>query len=205
MIRAATLGLVGITVAALALAQTADETEPTVSDLERELFGTELDDPDAGGEEEELVATRPRNYQQHETVMLRALDKITGRSTDFEMLVGEPKVYGSLRIDLKTCYQTPPEEPPLKDPATFRIVGQSTRRLEGPGKVTYTLSTTGWASLMSTITTIFSFSALLIATNQGVQSLGTLVVLGLAMVTIAAFVSVPLGWMMTWKIRGDLD
>lgn len=76
---------------------------------------------------------------------------------------------------------------------------------EGPGKVTYTLSTTGWASLLSTVTTIVSFSALLIATNQGVQSLGTLVVLGLAMVTIAAFASVPLGWMMTWKIRGDLD
>ncbi|MEL7540218.1 MAG: DUF2155 domain-containing protein, partial [Pseudomonadota bacterium] len=41
-----------------------------------------------------------------------ALDKITGRSTDFEMLIGEPKVYGSLRIDLQTCFQTPPEEPP---------------------------------------------------------------------------------------------
>jgi hypothetical protein len=133
VIRAATLGLVGITVAALALAQTADQPEPTVSDLERELFGTELDDPDpdpdAEAEEEELVATRPRNYQQHDTVMLRALDKITGRSTDFEMLIGEPKVYGSLRIDLKTCYQTPPEEPP-ESAAFLKITSATSKQVQ---------------------------------------------------------------------------
>jgi len=75
---------------------------------------------------------------------------------------------------------------------------------EGPGRVRYTLKTTGWASLLSTVTTIVSFSALYIATNQGVRSLGTLVVLGLSMVTIAAFISVPLGWMLAWRVRGDL-
>lgn len=129
MIRAATLGLVGITAAALALAQTADEPERTAADLERELFGTELDDPDAESDEEELVATRPRNYQQHDTVMLRALDKITGRSTDFEMLIGEPKVYGSLRIDLKTCYQTPPEEPP-ESAAFLKITSATSKQVQ---------------------------------------------------------------------------
>ncbi|MAN73150.1 MAG: cellulase [Henriciella sp.] len=43
---------------------------------------------------------------------LRALDKITGRSTDFEIEVGKPVVYGVLEVDLKVCFQTPPEEPP---------------------------------------------------------------------------------------------
>ncbi|MBR9835144.1 MAG: DUF2155 domain-containing protein [Alphaproteobacteria bacterium] len=39
-------------------------------------------------------------FVKKDTVLLRALDKITGRSTDFEMRVGEPKVYGSLRVAL---------------------------------------------------------------------------------------------------------
>jgi hypothetical protein len=75
---------------------------------------------------------------------------------------------------------------------------------EGPGRIRYTMSTTGWASLLSTITTIASFSSLFIATNQGVRSLGTIIVLGLIMVAIAAFVSVPIGWMLVWRANGSL-
>ena len=109
MIRAIGLGLLGIGLVALAGAQ---ESDQGLRDLERELFGVEDDaDPDAEAEDD-LIPTQKRTYKQHDTVILRALDKITGRSTDFEMLVGEPKVYGSLRIDLQTCFQTPPEEPP---------------------------------------------------------------------------------------------
>lgn len=51
-------------------------------------------------------------YTQEQTATLRALDKITGRSTDFEIEVGAPVIYGSLHIDLEACFQTPPEEPP---------------------------------------------------------------------------------------------
>lgn len=61
--------------------------------------------------EPELESQSP-TYLQRSRAVLRALDKITGRSTDFEIMVGEPKVFGSLRIDLQVCYQTPPEEPP---------------------------------------------------------------------------------------------
>lgn len=128
MIRAATLGLVGIAAAVFAYAQNADEPERTVSDLERELFGTDGADLDADVEEE-IIESRPRTYQQYETVMLRALDKITGRSTDFEMLVGEPKVYGSLRIDLQTCYQTPPEEPP-ESAAFLKITSATSKQVQ---------------------------------------------------------------------------
>ncbi|MEM7328347.1 MAG: DUF2155 domain-containing protein [Pseudomonadota bacterium] len=109
MIRALGLGLLGVGLVAFAGAQQTDEG---VRDLERDLFGVEdNDDPDQEAEED-LIPPQKRTYKQYDTVILRALDKITGRSTDFEMMVGEPKVYGSLRIDLQTCFQTPPEEPP---------------------------------------------------------------------------------------------
>ena len=75
---------------------------------------------------------------------------------------------------------------------------------EGPGRIRYALMTTGWAAFLSTTTTILSFSALQIASNQGVRSLGLVIMLGLTVVTFAAFVSVSIGWMMTWKIKGEL-
>lgn len=51
-------------------------------------------------------------YNKYQMATLRALDKITGRSTDFEIETGEPMIFGALEVDLKVCYQTPPEEPP---------------------------------------------------------------------------------------------
>ena len=47
-----------------------------------------------------------------ETAVLRALDKITGRSTDIEVRTGGPVVFGSLKIEMQVCYKAPPEEPP---------------------------------------------------------------------------------------------
>lgn len=51
-------------------------------------------------------------YVEKDRATLRALDKITGRATDIEVHVGEPVVFGSLKVELKACYQTPPEEVP---------------------------------------------------------------------------------------------
>ena len=51
-------------------------------------------------------------FVQKDTATLRALDKITGRSTDIDVKVGEPVVFGSLKVELQGCYQTPPEEAP---------------------------------------------------------------------------------------------
>lgn len=42
--------------------------------------------------------------------------------------------YGELARD--AARQSPPEEPALKDPSEFRIIGTSTRRIEAPDKVT---------------------------------------------------------------------
>jgi len=50
-----------------------------------------------------------------------------------------------------------------------------------------------------------SFASLSLASSNGVQSLGLLIVLGLTLVTLAAFVVLPLGWMTTWKLSGELD
>lgn len=124
MIRALGLGIVGLGLVAFAGAQDANQG---VRDLERDLFGDQ-DEADADAEED-LVLTQKRNYQQKDTVIVRALDKITGRSTDFEMLVGEPKAYGSLRIDLMTCYQTPPEEPP-ESAAFLQITSATSKQVQ---------------------------------------------------------------------------
>lgn len=78
---------------------------------------------------QELNVEQPSTYQKHETVLLRALDKITGRSTDFELRVGHPKVYGSLRVDLEVCYQKPPEEPP-ESAAFLRITSATSRQVQ---------------------------------------------------------------------------
>ncbi|MEP1143575.1 MAG: DUF2155 domain-containing protein [Henriciella sp.] len=130
MIRASLLGLLALGVSAIVFAQDETEPRPTVSDLERELFGTDDDqDGDAEGEDEDLIPAQERTFQQQDTVILRALDKITGRSTDFEMLVGEPKVYGSLRIDLETCFQTPPEEPP-ESVAFLKVTTATSRQVQ---------------------------------------------------------------------------
>lgn len=58
-----------------------------------------------------LTASANTMVQKNQAT-LRALDKITGRSTDIVVKVGEPVIYGSLRVELKTCYQAPPEEVP---------------------------------------------------------------------------------------------
>ena len=126
MIRTIGLGLIGIAMVALAGAQERDEG---VRDLERELFGDEATVDGDEIDEDELVPTQKRTYKQYDTVILRALDKITGRSTDFEMLVGEPKVYGSLRIDLQTCFQTPPEEPP-ESAAFIKVTTANTTQVQ---------------------------------------------------------------------------
>jgi uncharacterized protein len=72
---------------------------------------------------------------------------------------------------------------------------------EGPGRIRFALRTTGFAALISASTTVLSFSSLLFAENRGLHSLGKMIVVGLTLVTLAAFISVPLGWMSTWFRR----
>ncbi len=45
-------------------------------------------------------------------VILRGLDKVTGRAIDVAAPVGVPVRFGSLTITARYCYTVPPEEPP---------------------------------------------------------------------------------------------
>ncbi|MEL6858561.1 MAG: DUF2155 domain-containing protein [Pseudomonadota bacterium] len=130
MIRSAIAVVLGAGLAIAAISQEAPTPEPKTDDATRslaeELGFTDDDLAESDDGELEIVPTQRQTFQQKDTVILRALDKITGRSTDFEMLVGIPKVYGSLRIDLQTCFQTPPEEPP--ESAAFLKVTSATSK-----------------------------------------------------------------------------
>ncbi len=75
---------------------------------------------------------------------------------------------------------------------------------EGPGGVRRALATTGWASALSSATTVLSFASLSVAEHQGVRSMGHLIVLGLSLVTLAGFVLVPLGWSSIWRMQGKV-
>lgn len=44
--------------------------------------------------------------------ILRAIDKISGRTTDIDAPAGVPVRYGPLIITAQYCYTVPPEEPP---------------------------------------------------------------------------------------------
>jgi len=44
--------------------------------------------------------------------VLQGLDKITARVSTFDAPIDEPVRFGTLEIVTRTCYKTPPEEPP---------------------------------------------------------------------------------------------
>lgn len=94
-------------IAALTLSGAAAQEETTFDETATDAMTAE----DEALEEEEEASNAP-TYSQERMATLRALDKITGRSADFEIEVGNPIVFGVLEIDLKVCFQTPPEEPP---------------------------------------------------------------------------------------------
>jgi predicted RND superfamily exporter protein len=73
---------------------------------------------------------------------------------------------------------------------------------EGPGGVRRAWRTTGVAAIVSTATTVASFSALLLASSRGVQSLGLVVVIGLTTITIVSGLLLPLAWAAGWRLSG---
>ncbi len=48
----------------------------------------------------------------HNQVVLRALDKITARITEFELAIGEELRFGTLALTARYCRTRPPIEPP---------------------------------------------------------------------------------------------
>lgn len=72
---------------------------------------------------------------------------------------------------------------------------------EGPGRIRVTLKTTGWAAALASLTNILAFACIITATSQGVRSLGMLVSVGLAAMTLATFLSMPLGYSVWWWLQ----
>jgi hypothetical protein len=70
------------------------------------------------------------------TLMLRGLDKITGRPTDITAPLGKPVQFATLTITVRYCYSTPPSE----TPETSAFVQIEDRRPDQPPRRVFS----GW-------------------------------------------------------------
>ncbi|HEY0836326.1 MAG TPA: DUF2155 domain-containing protein [Azospirillum sp.] len=60
-----------------------------------------------------LAATvTPAQMVERPAARLQGLDKVTARTTTFDIRAGETKVFGSLRVTLRACRENPPIEVP---------------------------------------------------------------------------------------------
>jgi hypothetical protein len=59
-----------------------------------------------------MAARADGPVRPHLVAVMRALDKITARSTDLRLPMGEQVAFGTLRITARACLTTPPTEPP---------------------------------------------------------------------------------------------
>jgi len=57
-------------------------------------------------------APAPVAAAPYKVAVLQGVDKITGRISTFEAVVGEPATFGTLEIEAAACHKTPPEETP---------------------------------------------------------------------------------------------
>ena len=80
------------------------------------------DDPDARDGEE--LSSEPGSI-----VVLRGLDKVTARTRDFEITIGETVNFGALAITPRYCRRRPPEE----TPETYAFLEIRDRRTDGFG------------------------------------------------------------------------
>lgn len=85
--------------------------EPT-SQREDVREATDVEQGAVAGPLNDVTEAAQIEYVPFKNATLRTLDKITGRATDISVSVDTPIVFGSLNIEMKTCYQTPPELPP---------------------------------------------------------------------------------------------
>ncbi|MCF8878743.1 DUF2155 domain-containing protein [Hyphobacterium sp. SN044] len=85
------------------------------------------------GEQPEMRSDRPARQEltsrPGSVLVLRGLDKITARTEDFEIRVGETHVFGSLEITARYCRRRPPEE----TPEIFAFMQIADRRTDGFG------------------------------------------------------------------------
>ncbi|MGQ9367363.1 DUF2155 domain-containing protein [Azospirillum sp. ST 5-10] len=59
-----------------------------------------------------LAAPAPEQMIDRPVARLQGLDKVTARTSTFDIAVGETKLFGGLRVTLRACKENPPIEPP---------------------------------------------------------------------------------------------
>jgi hypothetical protein len=79
-------------------------------------------DPDAR-------ANQPLSSEPGNVVVLRGLDKVTARTRDFEVVIGESVEFAALTITAQYCRKRPPEE----TPETYAFLQIADRRTDGFG------------------------------------------------------------------------
>jgi len=80
------------------------------------------DDPDARNR-------GPLSSEPGDIVVLRGLDKVTARTRDFEIPIGETAQFGALSVTAHYCRKRPPEE----TPETYAFLEIHDRRTDGFG------------------------------------------------------------------------
>ncbi|WP_429911628.1 DUF2155 domain-containing protein [Glycocaulis sp.] len=106
--------LASLLLASAALAQEGDEPGSL------EEWAEDIEEPDS-----DLTAPLEQQQEQRATrradelssrpgtiAVLRGLDKVTARTRDFEVNVGDSYTFGALDITVRYCRRRPPEEPP---------------------------------------------------------------------------------------------
>ena len=71
----------------------------------------------------------PRSSEPGTVAIMRGLDKVTARTRDFEVPIGEEVEFGALGVTVQYCRKRPPEEPP----EVFAFVQVNDRRTDGFG------------------------------------------------------------------------
>ena len=100
-----------------------DAVQPSASSAQETSDLLRRDDPD------NMPERGPLSSQPGNTVVLRGLDKVTARTRDFEVAIGETVQFGALSITAQYCRKRPPEE----TPETYAFLQINDRRTDGFG------------------------------------------------------------------------
>mgnify|MGYP000023228539 CR=1 FL=1 len=114
----------GILVSTLIAALTASALAPAPVIAQEDPIADMLrgDDPDARD-------NAPLSSEPGSVLVLRGLDKVTARTRDFEIAIGDTVQFGALSITAQYCRKRPPEE----TPETYAFLQINDRRTDGFG------------------------------------------------------------------------
>ena len=104
-------GAAALALGSVALAQDPQQqpTDPNMPVAPQEVPQTTLPAPQVSAEPD--AESGPR-LQAAGGIKMRALDKITGNSTDINAKVGQTASFGRIKVKVRACYQSSPQDAP---------------------------------------------------------------------------------------------